>query len=195
MEWASSGAMQPQTDSMEPSEYISTVGWSREADVCFKVRRDRASPSPALDSRPLQCNQTGHWASGDCFSRHILNLFLTAAFQIARTLLVRANRSVRKVPRRAASLALAISVARKVTGPMVRCGPCSSCTTVADSRVACPNPDGGTSKTKSRTTTRTTSTSKRGAKTTRSTSGSSTRGGKGTRGKKAASKFAAADEW
>ena len=64
MEWASSSAV-PQTNSMESSEYIGTVGRSRDADVCFKVRRERAGCSPAPDSQPLQCNQTGHWASGD----------------------------------------------------------------------------------------------------------------------------------
>jgi len=126
---------------------------------------------------------------------HVPGLFLTVAFQIAQTLLVRVNRSARRVPRREARLAPVINVAKKVTGQTVCHSLCISCAMIADQRVACPNPDGGTSKTRSRTTTRATTTSKRGAKTTRSASGSSTRGGKSTRGKKGASKFAAADEW
>ena len=152
------------------------------------------APSPALDSQPLQCNQTGHWASGDCFRGRVQDLLLTDPFQVARTLLVRANLSARRVPGREVKLALVISAAKKVTGPMVRYSLAISCIMAPDQRVACPNPDGGTSGTKSRTTSRST-TSKRGARTTRSTSGSSTRGGKGTRGKKPANKFAAADDW
>ena len=147
------------------------------------------------NSYPSQCNQTGHWASGNHFNMHLPNLSLTAPFQIAPMLPVRVDRNARRLTRREVILALAISAVRKVTGPAVRYSLHTPCTTVADQRVACPNPDGGPSKTKPRTATRATTTSKRGAKTTRSTSGSSTKGGKGTKGKKAASKFAAADEW
>ena len=50
MEWASSNATQPQSNSLEPSEYVGSVGRSREADVCFKVRRNRVDYSPALNS-------------------------------------------------------------------------------------------------------------------------------------------------
>ena len=131
MEWAPSSAMQPQMNSMESSGYAGIAGRSRDADVCFKVRRDHAGSSPALDSQPSQCNQTGHWASGDHFSTHILNLILTVAFQVALTLLARANRSARRVPRRGARLALAISVAKKVTGPVVRYSLRVTYTTVA----------------------------------------------------------------
>ena len=187
--------MQPQMNSMEPSGYVGTVARTREADVCFKVRRHPAGSSSALDSQLLQCNQTGHWASGDRFRTHTTNLILTVVFQIAPTLLVRVNRSARKVPRREAKPVVVTDVVRRVTGLMVRCTFRIARTPATHQPVACPNPDGGTSKPKSRsTTTRTASTSKRGAKTTRSTSGSSTRG-KNTRGKKTASKFAAADEW
>ena len=120
MEWAPSSAVQPQTNSMESSEYIGSVGRSREADACFKVRRDQAGFSPTLDSQLLQCNQTGHWASGDLFSTRVLSSTLTVAFQIVPTLLVRVNRSAPRVPRQGARPALAISVAKKVTGPVVR---------------------------------------------------------------------------
>ena len=130
MQWAPNSAMQPQTDLMESSGYIGSVGRSREADTCFKVRRDRAGSSRALDSQPLQCNQTGHWASGNLFSTHVLNSTLTVAFQIVPMLLVRANRSARKVLRQGAKLALAISVTKKVIGPMVNCSPRITCTTV-----------------------------------------------------------------
>jgi len=122
--------MQPQTNSMESSGYIGAVGRSREADTCFKVRHDRAGSSQALDSQPLQCNQTGHWASGNLFSTHVLNSTLTIAFQIVPMLLVRANRSARRVPHQGARLALAISAAKKVIGPMVS-SPCITCITVA----------------------------------------------------------------
>jgi len=131
MEWAPSSAVQPHTNSMESSEYISSVGRSREADTCFKVRRDQAGFSPAPDSQLLQCNQTGHWASGDPFSTRVLSSTLTVTFQIVPTLLVRVNRSARRVPRQGARLALAISAAKKVTGQVVRRSHCITRTAVA----------------------------------------------------------------
>jgi hypothetical protein len=197
MEWAPSTAMHHRSGSPESSSYIGSAGRTREADLCFKVRCVRAGffTNTGLTTTEVQPN----------WSLDVRLLFLRAHIkrvshphvQNAQTLLARASRSARRVPHRGVRVRLAAvtSAAKKVTGPTVCYSLSISCTTGVDHRVACPNPDGGTSKPKSRTATRTTSTSKRGAKTTRSTSGSSTRGGKGTRGKKAASKFAAADDW
>lgn len=60
-----------------------------------------------------------------------MNLTLIVVFQIAPTLLVRANRSAQKVPRREATLALATNVVKKVTGLMVRWTLCITRTPVA----------------------------------------------------------------
>lgn len=193
MEWATNAATQPSTDPMGPSSYGGTVGRSRDADVCFKVRHIRAGSSAMSDSQPLQCNQTGHWASGWYF------LFVCAELTSYRYVSECPNTAGPSEPKRTKS-----SASGGQTGACYRCGqeghwangglnPPRLPTTVADLKLACPDSGGGASKPKSRATSRTTSTSKRGAKTTRTASGSSTRG-KSTRGKKTASKFAAADE-
>ena len=194
MEWAIHTAAQPSTDPMEPSSYAGTVGWSRETDVCFKVRHIRAGSSAMSDLQPLQCNQTGHWASGWCF------LSVSAKLFPYRCVSECPNAAGPSEPKRTKS-----SASGGQTGACYRCGREGHWanggldsprlpTMVANLGLACPDSGGGTSKPKSRTTSRTTSTSKRGAKTTRTASGSSTRG-KSARGKKTASKFAAADEF
>ena len=77
-------------------------------------------PSP-YDSQPPQCNQTGHWASGDCFRTHILDLLFTVVFQTARMLPAQVNQSARRVPPLVVKPEVVIGVVKKVTGQTVRC--------------------------------------------------------------------------